>query len=125
MRRTPVWRRPNILSPDAPVIALFTSGVFIAAGLFLQPAAVYFVLCFTNLALIERWEQGIGSHPGWPTLIVPVIAPAFWPNHSPWFHGTRVSGVGLAVLDFYPRGLSMDAGPAIADMALMRPLLFW
>jgi hypothetical protein len=109
---------------------IFTVGVFLVAWTrtpkpwqsLSGPAVAFYALCYGNLVLIEKWEQGAATSQGWiwMGLLAAICALC---GHSRWYAAVASSGVGLALLDFRGATLPQEVRRVLADAVLLTPLL--
>ncbi len=126
-----LWRRRGAKWKQPCAAALFATGVFIIAWtgtadpwrVLAWPAAAFCALCFGNMLLVERWEQGRPAAVGWVGMTLLACGCALL-GGSRWYAAVALSAAGLAVLHFLGRKLSGDARGVLADAVLFTPLLF-
>ena len=112
----PVTRR-GAAAWKKPVAAfLFTAGVFVSASFVSWTAVAFFVLCLSNLLMIESWEHGREVKRGWLWMAVLSVCCAGW------FWPVSASAAGLALLSLGE--ISTDARCVLADVVLLSPVLF-
>lgn len=129
------WRMGQTRYKQFCAAVLFTIGVFLVAWMQFTspwrtlgwPAAAFFILCFGNLALIERWEHGPSNSRGWIAMLLVTLLAACL-GRSQWYQGLAAGAIGLAILDFLNTTFSTttmkeDLRRVLADAVLLVPLL--
>ena len=139
--------RTRPLIPKEFLVALiFTAGTFITAWTRTPdplvdlgaPVVSFFLLCLSNLVLIEMWEGAelrsteLGrphwttaalarTYPVWVSLLAAVC---IYRSGSAWYRAMAISATGMLLLYFTGRRLNLDARCALADAFLMAPFFF-
>lgn len=120
----------------ALVAALFTAGVFLApwsaagsrTGLLHGPAVAFFLLCLSNLLIIDAWERPEAVEPAfarvWVPLVPALLAACCAGFAQPWPRSIAISAALMLVLYGTGRRIALDARRALVDAALLAPLLF-
>jgi len=131
---------PRSRIPKALLVAsLFVIGTFLVAWTnashpwttLWTPALTFFLLCLSNLVLIDIWEdqETADIEPGalrrgFPLWVAMLAVVCLILSSRPWYRAIALSSLLVLALFLSRRRLTLDARRASVDMALLTPLLF-
>lgn len=146
LHRHAAWRVPKELL----IATLLAAGVWLfvreAGALRLAvPLGFFWLLCFTNCALISRWEAGVDRQQGQTSLALEQPTAARWIPILPWLVAATVicsllsrqgpdgtaawsalaSALLLAAIDRLEPAIGWRRARVAADAALLTPIVWW
>jgi hypothetical protein len=120
--RSSGWEKQLFAAILFSVGVLLVSGTWLSPWHLLLPALLFAGLCLCNLVLMELWERHRENRFVW---LAPAAVAAFAILRSgAWQNAVALSGLIMAVVAVSGPRLTVGVKSALADAALLTPLLF-